>query len=83
MCLAKDDLRRIPIWVKLHDVFMTVYTGDELSIIASKLVMPVLLNFNMKTMCEELWGTNSYVRALIEFNAEIDFKCHLVANALC
>nr|GEX70837.1 retrovirus-related Pol polyprotein from transposon TNT 1-94 [Tanacetum cinerariifolium] len=39
VCLSKDDLRRISVWVKLHDIPIAAYTGDGLSMISSKLAI--------------------------------------------
>ncbi|GKC67419.1 uncharacterized protein Tco_1100017 [Tanacetum coccineum] len=79
VCLSKDDLRRISVWVKLHDIPMAAYTCDGLSMISSKLGTPMLLDSYTKTLCEESRGRNCHARALIELNAENDFKDHLVA----
>lgn len=65
-------------WVKLHDVPMAAYTGDKLSVIASKLGTPMLLDLYTNTTYEKSWGRNSYARTLIELNAENEFKQCLV-----
>lgn len=78
LCLAKEGLKMISVWVKLHDVPMAAYTGDGLSMIASKIGTPMLIDSYTNTMCEESWGRNSYARALIELNAENEFKERLV-----
>ncbi|GKB89677.1 ribonuclease H-like domain-containing protein [Tanacetum coccineum] len=35
--ISKEDLKSVPVWVKLHDVPMTTFTKDGLSVIATKL----------------------------------------------
>nr|GEW33572.1 hypothetical protein [Tanacetum cinerariifolium] len=37
--LLKKDVGTVPVWVKLHGVLMTAFNNDELSVIATKLVM--------------------------------------------
>nr|GEX97059.1 hypothetical protein [Tanacetum cinerariifolium] len=37
VCLAKENLRKILVWVKLHDVPTVAYAGNGLSMIALKL----------------------------------------------
>ncbi|GJS72784.1 hypothetical protein Tco_0705625 [Tanacetum coccineum] len=32
----KEDLKIVPVWVKIHDVLITAFTNDELSVIAMK-----------------------------------------------
>ena len=82
VCLEKDYLKRIPVLVKFHYVHMNVYTGDGLSMIASKLGTPMLLDSYTTTMCEELWVRNSYARALIKLHVENEFKDCLVVVVL-
>ncbi|GJZ46925.1 hypothetical protein Tco_0600757 [Tanacetum coccineum] len=66
----QEDLRKIRVWIKFHDLSMAAFNGDGLSIIALKLGTPMLLDSYTITICEETWGRNSYARALIELNAD-------------
>ncbi|GJU63196.1 zinc knuckle CX2CX4HX4C containing protein [Tanacetum coccineum] len=68
--LCKDDLTRIPVWVKIHDVHIQVYSEDGLSIVASQIGKPIMLDFYTTSMCIESWGRSSFARCLIEINAE-------------
>nr|GEZ75160.1 hypothetical protein [Tanacetum cinerariifolium] len=43
-CLLKEELSRIPVWVKFHDVMSVAYTSDELSLIAMKIGTPMIDN---------------------------------------
>jgi hypothetical protein len=54
--LLKEDLTRMPVWVKLHDVPMAAFSTDGPSIIATKLGTLMMLDSFTSTMCEESWG---------------------------
>jgi hypothetical protein len=71
--LKKDDIKEVSVWVKLHDVPLTAYTEDGLSMIATKVGKPILLDSYTETMCCENWGRSSYARALIQISALHDF----------
>jgi hypothetical protein len=68
--MVKQDLKTIPTWVKFHDVPLVAYTDDGLSLIASKIGMPVMLDSYTAEMCENTWGRSSFARALIEISAD-------------
>ena len=72
--LEKEDIKAIPVWVKMHDVPLTAYTEDGLSLIASKIGVPKMLDTYTATMCAESWGRSSYARALIEVQAGAELK---------
>ncbi|XP_022024362.1 uncharacterized protein LOC110924676 [Helianthus annuus] len=72
--LKKDELKKIPVWVKMHDVPLAAYTEDGLSLIASKLGEPKMLDNETAKMCEESWGRSGYARAIIELNADKEMK---------
>ncbi|GJT44181.1 zinc knuckle CX2CX4HX4C containing protein [Tanacetum coccineum] len=40
--LLKKELSHVPVWVKFHNVLLVAYTSDGLSMMATKIVMPVL-----------------------------------------
>ncbi|XP_021985768.1 uncharacterized protein LOC110881951 [Helianthus annuus] len=75
--LRKEGIKSVPIWVKLHNVPISVYTDDGLSLLASKLGVPKSLDSYTADMCADFWGRSSYARALIEISAENDFKDHI------
>ncbi|GKB28935.1 zinc knuckle CX2CX4HX4C containing protein, partial [Tanacetum coccineum] len=68
--LCKDDLTYIPVWVKIHDVPIQVFFEDGLSIIASQIGKPIMLDSYTTSMCIESWGRSSFARCLIEINTE-------------
>ncbi|XP_071739438.1 uncharacterized protein [Rutidosis leptorrhynchoides] len=76
--LTKEDLTRVPVWVKLHDVPLSGFTEDGLSCIASSIGQPLMLDSYTSTMCMESWGRPNYARALIEIQANKEMKETLV-----
>ncbi|KAJ0838662.1 hypothetical protein HanPSC8_Chr14g0597401 [Helianthus annuus] len=72
--LEKKDIKAIPVWVKMHEVPLAAYTEDGLSLLASKIGVPKMLDSYTTTMCAESWGRSSYARALIEIQAGAELK---------
>ncbi|XP_022014946.1 uncharacterized protein LOC110914467 [Helianthus annuus] len=72
--LEKEDLKAIPVWVKMHDVPLAAVTEDGLSLLASKIGVPIMLDSYTATMCAESWGRSSYARALIEVQAGVELR---------
>ncbi|GJY32045.1 zinc knuckle CX2CX4HX4C containing protein [Tanacetum coccineum] len=68
--LCKEELTRIPVWVKIHDVPIQVFSEDDLSIIPSQIGKPIMLDSYAFTICTESWGRSSFAQCLIEFNAD-------------
>ncbi|XP_022042079.1 uncharacterized protein LOC110944741 [Helianthus annuus] len=75
--LKKDSIKTVPIWVKLHNVPISVYTDDGFSLLASKLGVPKRLDSYTADMCVDNWGRSSYARAMIEINADNELKDHI------
>nr|GEX52256.1 alpha/beta hydrolases superfamily protein [Tanacetum cinerariifolium] len=44
----------IPVWVKFHDIPVTIFTEDGFSVIATKLCKPLMLD-SYKAMCMDFW----------------------------
>ncbi|XP_071708278.1 uncharacterized protein [Rutidosis leptorrhynchoides] len=72
--LTKEDLSRVPVWVKLHDIPLAGFTETGLSVIASKLGKPLLLDSYTSTMCLEAWGRPNFAIAMIEVSSEIELR---------
>ncbi|XP_022024382.1 uncharacterized protein LOC110924695 [Helianthus annuus] len=72
--LRKEGIKTVPVWVKLHNVPIAVYTDDGLSLLASKLGSPKRLDGYTADMCLDNWGRSSFARALIELNADSEIK---------
>ncbi|GJS18487.1 zinc knuckle CX2CX4HX4C containing protein [Tanacetum coccineum] len=70
--LLKEELTRILIWVKLHDVPIYVFEEDGISLIASFISKPIMLDSYTSSMCNDSWGRSSFARCLIEVNLEDD-----------
>ncbi|GJW90552.1 zinc knuckle CX2CX4HX4C containing protein, partial [Tanacetum coccineum] len=72
--LTKENQTRVPVSVKLHDVPLAAFTADGLSVIASKVGNPVMLDSYTCTMCNESWRRSSYTREMIEIDADVELK---------
>ncbi|GKA35114.1 hypothetical protein Tco_0721605 [Tanacetum coccineum] len=59
---------------KFHGVPMTAFSEDGLSVIATKLDTSFMLDYYTAHMCIESWGRSSYARALIELQADMEWK---------
>nr|GEW56557.1 zinc knuckle CX2CX4HX4C [Tanacetum cinerariifolium] len=70
--LLKEELTRIPIWVKLHDVPLQVFEEDGISLIATFIGKHVMLDSHTSFMCNNSWGRSSFARCLIEVNLKAD-----------
>ncbi|XP_021979685.1 uncharacterized protein LOC110875793 [Helianthus annuus] len=68
--LEKKEVKKVQIWVKIHDVLIAAYTEDGLSMIATTIGEPKVLDSYTSSMCTDMWGWSSYARALIEVSAE-------------
>nr|GEU47851.1 copia protein [Tanacetum cinerariifolium] len=60
--------------VKLHDVPITALTEDVLSVIATILGTPLMLDTYTTSMCMESWGRYSFARAMIDLHANVELK---------
>ncbi|GKD55174.1 kinase-like domain, phloem protein 2-like protein [Tanacetum coccineum] len=72
--LIKEDVGNVLVWVKLHGLPMTVFSEDGLSVIATKLGTPLILDSYTSDMCMHSWGRSSYARAMIELQANMELK---------
>ncbi|GJX98846.1 zinc knuckle CX2CX4HX4C containing protein [Tanacetum coccineum] len=68
--LLKEELTRIPIWVKLHDVPIQVFEEDGISLIAIFIGKPIMLDSYTSDMCKDSWGRSIFARCLIKVNSE-------------
>nr|GEV02549.1 hypothetical protein [Tanacetum cinerariifolium] len=57
---------------------MTPFSEDELSVIATKLGTPLMLDSYTYEMCMQSWGRSSYARALIEIRVDMELKDTIV-----
>ncbi|GJV21152.1 uncharacterized protein Tco_1370172 [Tanacetum coccineum] len=49
--LLKEELNRVPIWVKFHDVSLEVFDEEGISIIGSHIGKPIMLDAYTSSMC--------------------------------
>ncbi|GJX85676.1 nucleotide-diphospho-sugar transferase [Tanacetum coccineum] len=76
--IAWEDVYTIPVWVKIHGVPVTAFSEDGLSVIATKLGTPLMLDSYTSDMCMESWGRSSYARVMIELRADVELKDNIV-----
>ncbi|GJY06273.1 hypothetical protein Tco_0373327 [Tanacetum coccineum] len=60
--------------VKLYVVPVIAFSKDGLSVIATKLDTPLMLDSYTSYMCLQSWGRSSYARAMIELRADVELK---------
>ncbi|GJY77709.1 copia protein [Tanacetum coccineum] len=76
--LLKEDIGNVLVWVKLHDVRMTAFSEDGLSVIATKLGTPFMFDSYTSDMCMQSLGRLSYARVMIELRADVELKDTIV-----
>ncbi|GKE05176.1 hypothetical protein Tco_1397194 [Tanacetum coccineum] len=64
--------------VKFHNIPITVFKEDGLSVILTKLGTPLMLDPYNSAMCTESWGRSSYAKTMFELQADIELKDTLV-----
>nr|GEX83966.1 hypothetical protein [Tanacetum cinerariifolium] len=72
--IMKEDVCNILVWMKFHDITITVFTEDGLSVIATKLGNPLMLDSYTAAMCTNSWGRASNARAMVELQADFELK---------
>nr|GEU30345.1 hypothetical protein [Tanacetum cinerariifolium] len=70
----KGEVAKVPVWVKLYNVPVLAYSVDGLSLIATQIGKPIMLDAFTSSMCVEAWGRISFARALIEIDARSVLK---------
>ncbi|GJU76069.1 retrotransposon protein, putative, ty1-copia subclass [Tanacetum coccineum] len=73
-----EDVGNILVWVKLHGLPITTFSEDGLSVIATKLGTPIMLDSYTADMCLQSWGRSSYARVMIELRADVELKDTIV-----
>ncbi|GJY90696.1 hypothetical protein Tco_0505892 [Tanacetum coccineum] len=69
-----EDVCNISVWVKFHDIPITVFMEAGLSAVTTKLGKPLMLNSYTAAMCTYSWGRASYARAMVELRADVELK---------
>ncbi|GJX54994.1 hypothetical protein Tco_0284891 [Tanacetum coccineum] len=77
--LLKEDVGTVPVWVKLYGDSVMAFSEDGLSVIATKIVTPLMLDSYTSNMCMQSWGRCSYARAIIKLRADVELKDNIMA----
>ncbi|GJW18464.1 C2H2 and C2HC zinc fingers superfamily protein [Tanacetum coccineum] len=73
--LLKGDVSNVPVWVKLYGVLLTAFREDGLSVIATKLGTPLMLDSYTSDMCMQSWvGFWTYIHEECPKNTCADEK---------
>nr|GEZ21663.1 zinc knuckle CX2CX4HX4C [Tanacetum cinerariifolium] len=72
--LRKDEVTKVHVWVQLHKVPIVVYSEDGLSLNATQIGKPLMLEAFTSSMCVESWGRISFARDLVEISSDMDLK---------
>nr|GEV48381.1 hypothetical protein [Tanacetum cinerariifolium] len=78
--LKMDEIKRVPVWVKMHHVPIVAYSDIGLSLITTQIGKPLTLDSCTSNMCLNSWGRSTYVGALIEISAYVDLMDSLVIS---
>ena len=76
--LIRDEVKKVPVWVKLFNVPIVAYSKVGLDLITAKLGRILMLDEHTSNMCLKSWGMNSYARVLVEISAVNEFVKSLV-----
>nr|GEV14077.1 hypothetical protein [Tanacetum cinerariifolium] len=68
--MCKGISESVPIWVKFYYIPIMAFTIDVLSVMATKLGNPVMLDSYMISMWLQSWGRMDYARALIDIKVD-------------
>ena len=74
MSLTKSEVTKVPIWIILHNVPLLAYSEDGLSLIATQVGKPIMLDSFTSSMCVDSWGRISFARALVELSSDSVLK---------
>nr|GEY35103.1 hypothetical protein [Tanacetum cinerariifolium] len=76
--LKKGEVANVPVWLKMYNVPVLAYSEDGLSLIATQIGKPIMLDAFTSSMCVESWGRISFARALIEVSASTTLKKEVI-----
>ncbi|GKC65129.1 hypothetical protein Tco_1097727 [Tanacetum coccineum] len=72
--MTPKEVTKVTVWIKLHKIPLVAYSKDGLSLIATQVRKPIMLDAFTSSMCNDPWGRISYARALVEISAGTDLK---------
>nr|GEU42707.1 hypothetical protein [Tanacetum cinerariifolium] len=76
--LKKDEIKHVPVWVKMNHVPIVAYSYIGLSLISTQIGKPLMLDSYTSNMCMHSWGRSTYARVLIEISTDVDLMDSLV-----
>lgn len=68
--LEREEITKVPVWVRIHKVPEVAFSEVGLSLIATQLRRPIRLDAGTCDMCLNPWARNSYARVLVELSSE-------------
>ncbi|KAL7589389.1 hypothetical protein Lser_V15G40879 [Lactuca serriola] len=74
LTLTKNKHDKIPVWIKIFDLPLEVWSGENLCRIASKIGIPLAFDSFTEDMCLEHKGRNAYARILVEIAAGKEWR---------
>ncbi|XP_052621734.1 uncharacterized protein LOC128127314 [Lactuca sativa] len=74
LTLTKNKHDKIPVWIKIFDLPLEVWSGENLCRIASKIGIPLAFDSFTEDMCLEHKGRNAYARILVEMAAGKEWR---------
>ncbi|GKA75735.1 zinc knuckle CX2CX4HX4C containing protein [Tanacetum coccineum] len=72
--LFKEELTSIPVWVKIHEVPLRVFSEDDISLIATQIGKSIMLDSFISLMCIESLGRSIFAHCLIEVKVDAVLK---------
>ncbi|GJX62256.1 RNA-directed DNA polymerase, eukaryota, partial [Tanacetum coccineum] len=78
--LTKEELTSVPVWIKFHGVPVLAFTTDGLSVIATRLGTPIMLDSSTTSISMQTWGRMDYTRALVDIRAHRALKDTMVVS---
>lgn len=80
LALSKPNHNKVPVWVKVYDLPLEAWSGDNLCRIFSKIGVPLSFDSYTEDMCINHKGRNAYARMLVEMSAEKKWKESVEVN---
>nr|GEV67652.1 hypothetical protein [Tanacetum cinerariifolium] len=76
--LKKGEVANVHVWVKMYNVSVLAYSEDGLSLIATQIGKPIMLDAFTSSMYVESWGRISFARDLIKVSASFALKKEVI-----
>lgn len=74
LSLNRNEVNKVPVWIKIYNVPLLAYSEDGLSLIATQVGKPIMLDAFTSSMCVDSWGRISFACALVELSADSELK---------